>query len=150
MPTAKTTLHPAAPCTTNPLDEVDAIRQPHHYRTTTITAALRTSGLVATTLFDGATSGGRFLAYVSDTLVPVLKRGDTVILDNLSVHKVQACARPSRRPARVYSTSRPTARISTRSRKPSKLKALLRNQLRHIFKRNNQLYCRSTGDFYRR
>lgn len=63
-------------------------RPPHHYKTTTVTAALRTSGLVATTLFDGATSGERFLTYVSDTLVPVLKRGDTVILDNLSVHKV--------------------------------------------------------------
>lgn len=65
------------------------ISAPHgHYKTTTVTAALRTSGLVAIALFDGATSGERFLAYVSDTLVPVLKRGDTVILDNLSVHKV--------------------------------------------------------------
>lgn len=65
------------------------ISVPHgHYKTTTVTAALRTSGLVATTLFNGATSGERFRAYVSDTLVPVLKRGDTVILDNLSIHKV--------------------------------------------------------------
>ena len=65
------------------------ISAPHeHYKTTTVTAALRTSGLVATTLFDGATNGRRFLAYVADTLVPVLKRGDTVILDNLNVHKV--------------------------------------------------------------
>lgn len=29
MPTAKTTLHPAATCTTDPLDDGDAIRQPH-------------------------------------------------------------------------------------------------------------------------
>ncbi|WP_246687908.1 transposase, partial [Methylobacterium sp. WL93] len=36
----------------------------------------------------GATSGERFLAYVTDTLVSVLKRSNTVILDNLSVHKV--------------------------------------------------------------
>ena len=40
------------------------------------------------TLFDGATNGERFRAYVTDTLVPVLKRGDTVILDNLGAHKV--------------------------------------------------------------
>ena len=59
-----------------------------HYKTTTVTAALRTSGLVATTLFDGATNGARFRAYVTDTLVPVLKPGDTVILDNLQSHKV--------------------------------------------------------------
>ena len=62
---------------------------PHgHYKTTTVTAALRTTGLTATTLFDGATNGARFRAYVSDTLVPVLRRGDTVVLDNLNVHKV--------------------------------------------------------------
>ena len=73
----------------SPRGERCRISAPHgHYKTTTVTAALRTSGLVATTLFDGATNGGRFLAYVTGTLVPVLKRGDTVILDNLSVHKV--------------------------------------------------------------
>lgn len=57
-------------------------------RFTTVTAALRTRGLVATTLFDGATNGARFHAYVTDTLVPVLKPGGTVILDNLQSHKV--------------------------------------------------------------
>lgn len=59
-----------------------------HYKTTTVTAALRSTGLVATALFDGATNGQRFRSYVTDTLVPVLKRGDTVILDNLPAHKV--------------------------------------------------------------
>ena len=62
---------------------------PHgHYATTTVTAALRASGLTATALFDGATNGARFRAYVADTLIPVLRPGDTVILDNLNVHKV--------------------------------------------------------------
>lgn len=62
---------------------------PHgHYKTTTITAALRSDGLCATSLFDGATNGARFWAYVADTLVPALKPGDTVILDNLQAHKV--------------------------------------------------------------
>ncbi|MCJ2027849.1 IS630 family transposase [Methylobacterium sp. J-043] len=62
---------------------------PHgHWRTTTVTAALRTSGVVATALFDGATNGERFRAYVTATLVPLLKRGDTVIMDNLAAHKV--------------------------------------------------------------
>ena len=59
-----------------------------HDKTTTVTAALRSTGLVATALFDGATNGQRFRSYVTDTLVPVLKRGDTVILDNLPAHKV--------------------------------------------------------------
>ena len=59
-----------------------------HYKTTTVTAALRSTGFVATALFDGATNGQRFRSYVYNTLVPVLKRGDTVILDNLPAHKV--------------------------------------------------------------
>lgn len=63
-------------------------RPPHHYKTTTITAALRSDGLCATSLFDGATNGARFRTYITDTLVPVLKPGDTVILDNLQAHKV--------------------------------------------------------------
>ena len=33
-------------------------------------------------------TGERFRAYVSQTLVPTLQPGDTVILDNLSAHKV--------------------------------------------------------------
>ncbi|KQP09183.1 DDE endonuclease [Methylobacterium sp. Leaf93] len=59
-----------------------------HYKTTTITAALRATGLIARTVFDGATNSMRFRAYVTDTLAPVLKPGDTVILDNLNAHKV--------------------------------------------------------------
>ena len=62
---------------------------PHgHWTTTTVTAALRSSGVAATAPFDGATNSKRFRAYVTDTLVPVLKRGDTVIMDNLGAHKV--------------------------------------------------------------
>jgi transposase len=59
-----------------------------HYKTTTVTAALRTSGVCATALFDGATNGARFRSYVTEILVPALRPGDTVILDNLQAHKV--------------------------------------------------------------
>ena len=59
-----------------------------HRRTTTVTAALRSTGLLATTLFEGATNRERFLGYVQDTLIPALKPGDTVVMDNLPVHKV--------------------------------------------------------------
>ncbi len=44
-----------------------------HDKTTTVTAALRTSGLTATAIFEGATNGQRFVDYVTDTLVPVLR-----------------------------------------------------------------------------
>ena len=36
---------------------------------------------------DGATSGQVFRAYVECVLVPALRHGDIVILDNLSAHK---------------------------------------------------------------
>jgi transposase len=59
-----------------------------HYKTTTITAALRTSGLCATALFDGPTNGRRFRNYVTATLVPDRQPGDIVVMDNLPAHKV--------------------------------------------------------------
>jgi transposase len=59
-----------------------------HWKTTTVIAGLRTSGPSAIALLDGPVTGERFRAYVSDTLVPTLQRGDTVILDNLGAHKV--------------------------------------------------------------
>lgn len=59
-----------------------------HYKTTTVTAALRSTGLCALSLVDGATNGARFRSYVADSLVPVLRPGDTVILDNPQAHRV--------------------------------------------------------------
>ena len=59
-----------------------------HWKTITVMAGLRAGGLTATALFDGPMTRARFRAYVKQTLVPVLKRGDTVVLDNLPAHKV--------------------------------------------------------------
>lgn len=59
-----------------------------HYKTTTVTAALRSTGLCAISLFNGATNGAHFRSYVADSLIPLLRPGDTVILDNLQAHKV--------------------------------------------------------------
>jgi transposase len=72
-----------------PRGERCRIAVPHgHYKTTTVTAALRASGPCAIALMDGPTTGDRFRAYVADTLVPTLKPGDTVVMDNLAAHKV--------------------------------------------------------------
>jgi transposase len=69
---------------------IDAVggRPPHHYEITTLTAALRTSGLCPTALLDGPTNGRRFCSYVTETLIPVLQPSDIVVMDNLSAHKV--------------------------------------------------------------
>ena len=54
-----------------PRGERCRIAVPHgHYKTTTVTAALRASGPCAIELMDGATNGTRFLSYVTGTLVP--------------------------------------------------------------------------------
>jgi transposase len=61
---------------------------PHgHWKTTTFVAALRSEGLVAPMVIDGAMNGDLFVAYAKQVLVPTLKAGDVVVLDNLSSHK---------------------------------------------------------------
>ncbi len=62
---------------------------PHgHWKTTTFTAGLRLNGLTAPMLLDGPMHGPAFRAYVKQVLVPELKPGDIVIMDNLPAHKV--------------------------------------------------------------
>jgi transposase len=64
---------------------------PHgHWKTTTFLAALRCDAVTAPCLFDGPINGELFLAYVEQVLVPTLKAGDVVILDNLGSHKGKA------------------------------------------------------------
>lgn len=61
---------------------------PHgHWKTTTFVVALRLSGLIAPTVVDGPMTGDVFVAYVEQQLVPTLKAGDVVVMDNLSSHK---------------------------------------------------------------
>lgn len=62
---------------------------PHgHWKTTTLVAGLSLQGIVAPTIIDGPMNGGMFRAYVEQILVPELKPGDIVVLDNLPAHKV--------------------------------------------------------------
>jgi transposase len=61
---------------------------PHgHWKTTTFVVGLRIGGLVAPTVVDGPMTGDVFVAYVKQQLVPTLKAGDVVVMDNLSSHK---------------------------------------------------------------
>lgn len=62
---------------------------PHgHWHTTTFLCGLRTTGLVAPLVLDGAINGAAFRAYAEQFLAPTLEPGDIVVLDNLSSHKV--------------------------------------------------------------
>ena len=58
-----------------------------HWQTHTVVAALRLDGLGAPAVFDGPIDNPTFLAYVEQVLVPTLRPGDVVVLDNLAVHK---------------------------------------------------------------
>jgi transposase len=64
------------------------IGYPHgHSKTTTLVAGLRMTGMVAPMVLDGLINGDWFEAYVDQVLVPDLRCGDIVIMDNLSRHK---------------------------------------------------------------
>jgi transposase len=63
---------------------------PHgHWKTITFVAGLRNDGMVAPFVIDGPMDGPTFVSYVAQCLAPTLDRHDTVIMDNLSAHKVQ-------------------------------------------------------------
>jgi len=57
------------------------------WKTMTFIAALRHDRIEAPCLFDGPINGEAFLAYVRTFLVPILKPGDLVIMDNLGSHR---------------------------------------------------------------
>jgi transposase len=61
---------------------------PHgHWKTTTLIAALGVTGVRCSTVVDGAVNGDVFEAFVQQVLVPQLRPGDVVVMDNLSSHK---------------------------------------------------------------
>jgi transposase len=57
-----------------------------HWHTTTFVGALTTRGFVAPMVVDGAVNGAVFRAYVDQVLVPELRPGDVVVMDNLGSH----------------------------------------------------------------
>ena len=64
---------------------------PHRrWRTTTFLAALRHDRIEAPWVLDGPIDGESFRTYVEKVLVPTLKPGDIVIMDNLGSHKGKA------------------------------------------------------------
>ena len=58
-----------------------------HWEAQTVIAALRIDGVTAPAVFDGPIDAISFRAYVEQVLVPTLRPGDVVVLDNLAVHK---------------------------------------------------------------
>ena len=63
-------------------------KTPHgHWKVLSTIAALTTRGILGFGSFDGATDTDTFLVFVREGLVPNLKAGQVVVLDNLPAHK---------------------------------------------------------------
>ena len=61
-----------------------------HWKTMTVIAALRHARIDAPCVLNAPVNGPRFLAYVQQCLLPTLKPGEIVLMDNLSSHKRKA------------------------------------------------------------
>jgi transposase len=71
-----------------PLGERASAKEPAgHWATTTMIGAVRLSGPCATLAVEGSTDAEVFRVYVQRVLVPELKAGDVVVMDNLQPHK---------------------------------------------------------------
>lgn len=62
-------------------------RVPHsHYKTISTIAVLSIKGIIASRSFDGGTTAARFVEFVRDDLIPLLRKGQVLVLDNLAAH----------------------------------------------------------------
>jgi len=57
-----------------------------HWETHTVVATLGMQGIEAPAVFNGPIDNLSFRAYVDQVLVPTLRPGDVIVLDNLKVH----------------------------------------------------------------
>lgn len=64
------------------------------FERTSVVGALGLRGVVAPLVYKGTMNGEFFSAYIENCLAPSMKRGDTLILDNLSSHKVDYALQP--------------------------------------------------------
>jgi DDE superfamily endonuclease len=82
---------------------------PHsRWKTMTFLAALRHDRIDAPWFIEGPIDGASFRAYVEEVLLPTLRPGDVVVMDNLGSHKGKACASSFDPPALSYSSCQNT------------------------------------------
>ena len=64
------------------------------FERTSIMGAMGLSGIIAPLAYKGTLNGEFFSTYVKECLAPAMKKGDTLMLDNLSSHKVKDALKP--------------------------------------------------------
>ncbi len=127
-------------------------RVPHgHWRTLTFLAALRSDRIDAPCVLDGPVNGRSFLAYVEQILLPSLKPGDIVVMDNLGSHKGKAVRQAIRQAkAKLFFLPPYSPDLNPIEQAFSKLKTLLRKAkertVEDTWKRIGQLLDRFQPD----
>jgi transposase len=118
-------------------------RVPHgKWKTMTFLAALRCDGVQAPWLIDGPINGERFRLYVEQVLVPTLRPGDVVVMDNLGSHKSKA-VRNAIRQAGAHLLFLP--KYSPDLNPIEQLFAKLKHCLRKAAKRSSDTVCDAIG-----
>lgn len=113
-----------------------------HWRTPTFLAALRHDRIDAPWHIDGPINGERFRIYVEKVLVPTLKPGDVVVMDNLGSHKSKAVRQAIRNAGvRLLFLSKYSPDLNPIEQFFSKLK----HELRKAQKREANLICNEIG-----
>jgi len=105
-------------------------KAPHgHWKTMTFVAGLRCDGIAAPCLLKGPINSRSFLAWIEQALVPTLRPGDIVVMDNLSSHKGPNIRRAIRNAgAKLFFLPPYSPDLNPIEQVFAKLKALLRKE----------------------
>lgn len=113
-----------------------------HWNTMTFVAALRHDRIDAPWLLDGPMNAERFRTYIEAVLVPTLRPGDIVIMDNLSSHKGVAIRRAIRSAgAKLFLLPKYSPDLNPIEMVFAKLKHMLRKAMA----RSQDAVCRTIG-----
>ena len=127
-----------------------------HGKTITFVAGLSHDKMVAPFVVDGPMTRAAFLAYLERCLVPTLKRGDIVMIDNLPAHKGIAVQRTKAARAKLLCLPKYLPDLKPIELAFSKLKALLRKAaertIPHLCRRIGKLvaafYARECANYF--
>jgi len=117
-----------------------------HWNTMTFLAALRHDRIEAPWLIDCPINGECFLLYVEEVLVPTMRSGDIVIMDNLGSHKGKA-VRAAIRKAGAHLIFLP--KYSPDLNPIEQLFAKLKHHLRKACARTVETVCTAIGEILR-
>ena len=113
-----------------------------HWKTMTFVATLRHDRIDAPWLLDGPIDGDSFQTYVEKVLVPTLKPGELVVMDNLASHKKKAVRQAIRSAgAKLFFLPKYSPDLNPIEQVFAKLKHLLR----HAAQRTIETVCAAIG-----